>query len=401
MSVEQLVQTLILGCLDREQTSLRLWSEVAQELGCDITASSLDERLTYRLVGVLYEVLQGCIGHQLVVPQLPIKQLEELSRMLIIDSTAIQLPSALKDEFHGRSDVALGQLKLQVCYDYLAGQVCLLEMREGVEPDQVFHDWLAQMEAQALFIFDLGYFSQAVLDTLNRGQAYFLTRYQSQTNLYEPETGAAIDLEAYLQQTTKTWIEMEVLLGAQVKTNVRLLARRVHPQELEARRRRAKREALKKGRTPSPRSLFLCDWEILVTNLPAHWTIQQVFDLYRVRWQIELLFKGWKSYLEVNVLGSYRAERVLCQLFASLIGAILCQATFALLRFSGSETSFFKSIHIIRRFIARLPAIIRRHWFGILAWGRDLCSAILKFGQQQNLEASPSSLRRLIYWGLS
>ena len=50
MSVEQLVQTLVLGCLEQEATSLRLWSEVAADLGCDITTSSIDERLTGRVV---------------------------------------------------------------------------------------------------------------------------------------------------------------------------------------------------------------------------------------------------------------------------------------------------------------------------------------------------------------
>jgi|GEM_PF-4531006 len=31
MSVEQLVQILVLGCMEREKTSLRLWQEVAAD----------------------------------------------------------------------------------------------------------------------------------------------------------------------------------------------------------------------------------------------------------------------------------------------------------------------------------------------------------------------------------
>ena len=44
-----------------------------------------------------------------------------------------------------------------------------------------------------------------------------------------------------------------------------------------------------------------CEYRYLVTNLPrARYTVKRVDDAYRLRWQIELLFKEWKSYANLQ-----------------------------------------------------------------------------------------------------
>jgi hypothetical protein len=88
-SVEQFVQTIVLGCLEPEETSLGLWSEVADDLGCEITASSIDERLTDRAVMLLYIVLQLSIQRQVDGRILPVEQLEQLSHRILYDSTLL------------------------------------------------------------------------------------------------------------------------------------------------------------------------------------------------------------------------------------------------------------------------------------------------------------------------
>lgn len=137
----------------------------------------------------------------------------------------------------------------------------------------------------------------------------------------------------------------------------------------------------------------------MITNLAEGWDAQHIMDLYRVRWQIELVFKAWKSYLDVGDFGCWRVERILCQLYATLIGAVLCQCTFAAVRYTGTEASLFKVFRIIRRRIHTLFVIIRRNWRGLGTWASDLKRVLLKFGQQQNLETAPSTLQRLINWG--
>lgn len=400
MSVEQFVQTLVLGCLDPEEVSLRLWSEIADELGCEITASSIDERLTKRAVMLLYNVLQLSIQRQVDVPTLPVEQLEQLSHLILYDSTLLRLPPIFKRIFQGSED-DFGQMKLQVGYDYLTGQLHWLDVQQGVDGDRSDAGLLAQVVKGVLLIFDLGYFNQLTLAKINAQEAFYVTRYQTQTSLYDPQTGEAIDLIAQLQQTDGNGFEITCQLGAKQKTPIRLIARRVSQSEADKRRRKVKRQARQSGYTASQRSLTLCDWEIIITNLSEEWTAQQILDLYRVRWQIELLFKAWKSYLDLVQFGYWRAERVLCQLYATLIGAVLCQSTFASIRYVIAEASLFKAFRIIRRHIIHLLRVIRRNWWGIIAWTKNIRRALLNFGQQQNLETAPSSLRRLINWDLT
>lgn len=402
MSVEQLVQTLVLGCLDPEDVSLRLWSDVAADLGCSITATSIDERLTERAVMLLYLVLQLSIGQQIDVSVLPVEQLEEFSHLILYDSTEILLPPILQWAFRAKKQtIGYGQMKLQVSYDYMTGQLNSVSVHESIEPDQTHPGLLAQAVKDALLIFDLGYFSQHTLAAINDRQAFYVTRYQSQTGLYDSQGEEAIDLVDYLKRVEGDWFEMTCLLGLEAKTPIRLIARRISQSKADERRRQTKRRAKQGKYTASQRSLILCDWEILITNLPDEWTIQQIMDLYRVRWQIELLFKAWKSYLDIANFGYWRAERILCQLYASLIGAVLCQSTFAAVRYTTTETSLFKAIRMIRRRIPHLLPVICRDWWGILAWTKRLREKLLTFAQQQNLETSPSTLRRLTNWDLT
>lgn len=401
MSVEQLVQTLVLGCLESEAVSLRLWSEVADELGCEITASSIDERLTDRAVMLLYQVLQLSIQHQISVPNLPVEQLRVFERFIIYDGTEVAVPPILRSTFRARHNNGEGQMKLQVGYDYLNAQLQSLSVYESTVPDQKDEQLLAQATANVLLVFDLGYFDQLLFAKMSQQGAFFVSRYQSQTGLYDKQSEDAVDLVACLGETEGDWFETECLLGSKEKVAIRLVARRVSQKESEKRRRQVKRRAQDNGYTPSQRSLTLCDWEIIITNLSSEWTMQQILDLYRVRWQIELIFKAWKSYLNLTDYGYWRAERVLCQLYATLIGAVLCQATFASVRYVQSETSLFKAVRIVKRHVIRLLPVIHRKWRGLKTWADNLRKALLKFGQQQNLETTPSTLRILMNWGLT
>ena len=48
-----------------------------------------------------------------------------------------------------------------------------------------------------------------------------------------------------------------------------------------------------------------------------------VETVYRIRWQIELLFKQWKSLLHLHVLKGTRPERIKCLLYGRLITIML------------------------------------------------------------------------------
>lgn len=77
---------------------------------------------------------------------------------------------------------------------------------------------------------------------------------------------------------------------------LRLIAARKSRVATEAARRQTHRQGRKSGYTPSRKTLDAAGWFILVTSLPVEsYSTQDVLDLYRLRWRIELAFKRLKS----------------------------------------------------------------------------------------------------------
>ena len=77
---------------------------------------------------------------------------------------------------------------------------------------------------------------------------------------------------------------------------------------------------------------MLCQWTVLITDLPAEaFTIEEICVLYRVRWQVELLYKAWKSGGGVGQTRGRRGDRVLCEAYAKLL-AMMVQNWGTLLR---------------------------------------------------------------------
>jgi len=67
-------------------------------------------------------------------------------------------------------------------------------------------------------------------------------------------------------------------------------------------RKREQRRAQRKGTPISAASLEYAQYFVLWTNLPKTVPMQQVLELYRLRWQIGLVFKRMKSILGLGHL---------------------------------------------------------------------------------------------------
>ena len=81
------------------------------------------------------------------------------------------------------------------------------------------------------------------------------------------------------------------MIGAKEQVAARLIAARVPEEVVNARRRTARKNAKKKGYTPSQAHLTLLAWNLFITNVPETiWQTATVLKVYPIRWQIELYF---------------------------------------------------------------------------------------------------------------
>jgi len=230
-----------------------------------------------------------------------------------------------------------------MAYDYKRGALDFLEVTPGTVPDNRYTEHLpGLLQTDDLLLIDQGYFKlQTLLEIAAKG-AFFLTRFPVRTVVQEARTLAPIDLAMHLSQVEGPTCDLDVLMGRPRVPQVacRLIALRVSDHVANARRRRLKTDAKRKGRTVSTHHLRMCDWTLLITTVPSQWLpVEMVRALYTVRWQIELLFKQLKSILRVHHSTTGKEPRLRCELYGKLIGAVLIH------RIHAAETTRYWNTH--------------------------------------------------------
>ena len=319
------VQTLVLGWLQQPAATLQQLTQTAAGLGVTITPQGLEQRFTAAAAALLRQVLEAAVAHVIQAEPVPIAVLERFSAVLVQDSTTITLPEALAAEWAGCGN-GQGQgtaaLKVQVRWDLLRGGLDGLFLEPGRAADQRAAVQTVPLPAGALRIGDLGYFSLDVFATTAAQGSYWLSRLFEPTAVYTA-AGQPLDLVRWLPRQGAV-VDCPIQLGQRHRLPARLLAVRVPPPVAAVRRGRLRALAQEKGRRVSSRSWTLAAWTLLVTNCPpARLAVDEALVLYRARWQIELLFKRWKQGGLVDEWRSAQPWRILCEVYAKLLGEVL------------------------------------------------------------------------------
>jgi hypothetical protein len=106
---------------------------------------------------------------------------------------------------------------------------------------------------------------------------------------------------------------------------VRLLMTRLPEDKAEAARKKIKAKAARQGKETDPRSLEAAGYVIVLTSLPGDYSAEAILRLYRLRWQIELLFKRMKSLLDFGELPAKSDGLAKTWIFSKLIIALLAE----------------------------------------------------------------------------
>jgi len=208
----------------------------------------------------------------------------------------------------------------------------------------------------SLRIADWGYFSLVERAKLDQESNFWLSRRRNDTLLATLD-GNSLSLEELAVTGTKAnhrRLELEVLLG-EPRLPARLLLERV-PSAVAARRRaQVKTRGRKKGQTPSRQSLALCEFTRLITNVPAtRLSFDEALVLDAARWQIELLFKLWKSQAKLGISSSQKPWRILCEIYAKLLAVLMPHWVILLGGWNHPNRSLIKAAQVIQGLAPRL-----------------------------------------------
>jgi hypothetical protein len=318
-------QILTFGWLADPHATLESLSQTAQALGVRISPQGLAERFTESAARCVQGVLDAAVQQLVESQPRAIPLLQRFNGVYLLDSTQLSLPSALGGLWRGcggSAGLQTASLKVQVRLEVLRGQL-QVHLQDGRASDRSGRWQHEPLPPGALRLADLGYFDLQVLAALDQQHAYWLTRPQAGTVLYTAQT-QRLDLPRFLQAQSASALDVPVQLGAAQRIPARLLAVRVAQAVAERRRQRLYAEARRRGQPVSQQRLRLAAWTLYVTNIPLdQLSLSEALVLARTRWQLELLFKLWKDHARLDESTSANPWRILCELYAKLLGQLI------------------------------------------------------------------------------
>ena len=328
LSGAKFVQTLGFGWLANPEATYEELAQTAATLGVRISPQGLEHRFTEAAAQCGEQVLQAAVQQVIAAAPVASPLLPRFSAVYVDDSTQVQLPAGLAAVWAGSGGGAQAEgqtaaLKLQVRLDLKRGGLTGPFIQAGRASDRSSPTQHAPVPAGSLRLADLGYFALDVLQAIGQQQAYWLTRLMAGTQVYT-EQGQALDLAACLPAHGPAVIDWPVRLGVHHRLPARLIAARVPQEVANQRRRELHADARRRGQAVSPARLRLADWTLFCTNVPpARLSASEVLVVARVRWQIELVFKLGKSAGHLAHSRSAQPWRVLCEVYAKLVGLLI------------------------------------------------------------------------------
>ena len=342
------VQALVFGWLANPQASVEALAQAAAAVGVAISAQGRDQRFTEAAATFLEEMLTAAVQTVIAADPVAIPLLERFTAVVLLDSSTITLPAALALWWPGCS-TGTAALKLHVRYDLCRGCLSGLVVQEGRISDRSTTMQTAPLPRGALRISDLGFFTLAVFAAMTAQGVYWLSRLAPGTAIYTPD-GARWDVLALLAAQGTATVDLTVTLGVDQRLPGRLLAVRVPEEVVNQRRRRLRADAKRRGKTPSAAQLAWCAWTIVVTSVPPTLlSLREALVLLRARWQIELLFKLWKSHGHIDESRSAQPWRVLTEVFAKLLAMVVQHWLLLVSCWAFPDRSLLKAAHTIRQ----------------------------------------------------
>jgi hypothetical protein len=338
------VQSLVMAFQANKAASYSELSACASSLGMPITAQGLEQRFDESAARFLKSVLEHAMTIKLKgVDEQGVPLLKRFKAVHIRDSSVISLPEGLKDTWKGvgNSKGETAALKLQVSWEQCSGSLDGISLQDGY--CRIAARLSAPGNGSGALRIGEGYFSLEKLSEDHQKGIFWLTRLKFRTVLWD-EHQQAFDLLTLLTNQSQTQLDLPVYAGGNQQIFCRLLASQVPQEVADQRRRRIKESYRKKGRQPSAKLLQLAAWTLVLTNVPqAHLSLQEALVLLKIRWQIELLFKLWKSYLSMDRWTSQNPWRILTEIYTKLLIAILFHWTMLIDFWKYPDRSIFKA----------------------------------------------------------
>lgn len=354
------IEAVIFQFQSQKETSLlSLVGDIFSRFGIRVKRQSLNERFNQYSISFIKELLKDALN-KTIFKSYDRDIFNSFSSVFLKDSTVFGLPANMSIKFPGNiKGEALAHIQFE--YDLKSGIVKELALgSHKVNDYKNAKETTDEVEKGSLLIRDLGYISIDVLREIVKKEAFFLNRIKPNTSIFEIKSGKYVKLslksiQKSLRKSHKQFIEKEVFIGNRKYLPCRVVFFLVPEDKVQERKRKQQRKSQQRCANKTDKSVLdYADLNIFITNanteaLPS----QQILKVYKLRWQIELMFKCWKQIAKINKLKDAKPERIETMIYAKLLWIIINWSIINLLssyffKTTGYTLSLLKSFKTMR-----------------------------------------------------
>jgi hypothetical protein len=181
------------------------------------------------------------------------------------------------------------------------------------------------------FLCDRGYCNYASIEHVRAGRGVVTVRLNPNSVRLLDEKQKPFDLRRHLNRLRKAsqvgcWPVQVSAAAGQTPVPGRLCAVRKSQAATARSQAKVEQTATRKGRKLREDTLFHAGYVMVFTTAQAQtWSAREVLELYRLRWQIELLFKRFKQLAQIGHLPKEDAESSKAWLYGKLFVALLSE----------------------------------------------------------------------------
>ena len=233
-----------------------------------------------------------------------------------VDATVISRPGSVNGDARIHARLRLADLKY-------------LQIRStGIDEGETFCGF--DFSPGELVVGDRGYcHARGVAHVLDAGADVLVRLNRSSMPMFWPGTENPIDIMSTIRALPRSAVrEQGVVVLHKVGRHTRKIYGRlcmVRLPEHEARKAR-KRAREEHGAHVSADTLEAAGYVVLFTTTPAdRLSAAQCIELYRLRWQVELQFKRWKTLCGFDRMPNFREDTIESWLYAKILAAVLLE----------------------------------------------------------------------------
>jgi len=408
----------LMFCWVSQKCSLdKLALESHIEHSVSMSKQALDDRFSEASISFSKELLAQALSEQTEI-SLSKEKKELFNRVLIKDSTRFHIDESLKEYFSGYGgDGSEAGISIQFEYDLKQGGISDIELQSALDRDST--DALKKKEAireKDLVIRDLGYYHGEVIKHISASKAYYISRLHHSCNVYTHKEGdEKIDFgKLYHQMTVNHQDPRDVIvyLGKDripSRLIIALMPEEIYEKRIRERQKKVKyqpkaksrskdkkkreewnaTEKGKKGYQLSDEFKSRAHFNLFICNIESQdLSTDEIIRFYRIRWQIELFFKVWKSIVQIHRITKMKYTRFLTSIYMSLLWIVVqWKIVFPCQRFIYLEQnrliSIFKCMNTLKERCREVRSLLQ---MSKTKMGKQLRMFYLIFLSQHDLE---------------